>query len=198
MNPSGDECTSDRRPEFHRDPAILHFEVVSTDGGEHSAQYKCENMLKPDASVYCTEKRTNVNVSLRLVDEPFYTITHFVIKAPEFGFTAPVGDGLIFFSYDPLPAEAVSKFNDYDARRYEEFVAAKQAHGEPLNLTDPAAFFSLREGSCLVQKLAVPRFGRYVTIKFLRSRTEEHNIDVQFVGFKGISGPQSFPVGQLA
>lgn len=73
-------------------PGRLRMEIVSCDGGEFNDStgdlHKVENVLKNDASVYCT-KRSNCNLLLRHQGETNFSLDKLVIKAPDYGFTSP-------------------------------------------------------------------------------------------------------------
>lgn len=75
---------------------MLKFKLVSSDGGEFSEDYSCENMLRSDSSVYCTSRKENTNVILKFASDSSFVLTHVIIKSPEQGFTNPIGSGLIF------------------------------------------------------------------------------------------------------
>ena len=90
-----------RSKSFHYDwngrarPGRLRMEIHDCDGGVHSdaaerdsQQYKLDNVLVNDQSVYCTE-RNRCNIVLRHRGEVGFNLTKIVIKAPEKGFTAP-------------------------------------------------------------------------------------------------------------
>lgn len=64
-------------------PAPLHMEMVSCDGGMFSneSSYAAENILKDDNSVYCT-KGNRCNVILRHAGSTVFTLTEITIKAP--------------------------------------------------------------------------------------------------------------------
>jgi hypothetical protein len=78
-------------------PGQLKMEIVSCDGGEYSARdpiaihrenYRAENVLRDDRSVYCT-KSSRCNLMLRHQGETLFHLESLVIKAPETGYTAP-------------------------------------------------------------------------------------------------------------
>ena len=76
-------------------PGQLKMEIHECDGGLHSEaaaqdhqQYRQDNLLRNDKSVYCTDK-SKCNVILRHLGETCFTLKKVVIKAPERGFTAP-------------------------------------------------------------------------------------------------------------
>lgn len=80
-------------------------------------------------------------------------------------------------------------FDGFDERKYAQWVARKKAMGEPVTELDPATYFDLQKSWCLIQKLDVPRTGRYVLIKLLRSRVPTADkIDVQ------VRMPQATPL----
>lgn len=65
------------------EPTELCMEMVSCDGGMFSNErsYAAENILKDDASVYCT-KGSKCNIVLRHQGSTVFTLTEIVIKAP--------------------------------------------------------------------------------------------------------------------
>lgn len=74
---------------------------------------------------------------------------------------------------------------------------AKIENNEKINEGDPALFFDLRDGWYTVQKLPIPRFGRYILIKLIRSRNMGENVDIQYIGFKGFIGSHTFGFAEL-
>jgi len=76
------------------EPGKLKMEIVSCDGGifqDHSgnyANYSAENVLKNDASVYCT-KSNRCNLVLRHQGATVFSLKELIIKAPHSGYTAP-------------------------------------------------------------------------------------------------------------
>jgi len=62
---------------------LAKFELVSTDGGQCSANYSCHNMLNCDGKVYCTKKKGNVNIVLKYPGDDSFVLTHIIVKAPE-------------------------------------------------------------------------------------------------------------------
>jgi len=90
-------------------PGQLKMEIVSCDGGEYSARdpiaihrenYRAENVLRDDRSVYCT-KSSRCNLMLRHQGETLFHLESLVIKAPETGYTAPLQQGLVFVGMSP-------------------------------------------------------------------------------------------------
>lgn len=76
------------------EPGELNMQIVSCDGGNftegdgESRHYWAENVLRKDASVYCT-KSNRCNLVLRHKGGTAFTLTGLDIKAPRRGFTAP-------------------------------------------------------------------------------------------------------------
>lgn len=65
------------------EPGQLRMQIMSCDGGMFSNElsYAAENILKDDASVYCT-KGSRCNIVLRHQDMSTFTLQELVIKAP--------------------------------------------------------------------------------------------------------------------
>lgn len=61
----------------------LKFRVLNTDGGQYSSDYSCANMLRPDNTVYSTNKQDNVNVLLKFDEEGSFVLTHVIVKSPD-------------------------------------------------------------------------------------------------------------------
>jgi hypothetical protein len=74
------------------EPGKLKMEIVSCDGGifeDHPpGNYSAENVLKNDASVYCT-KSNRCNLVLRHQGATVFNLKELSIKAPHSGYTAP-------------------------------------------------------------------------------------------------------------
>lgn len=72
------------------EPGQLKMEIVSCDGGMYSNElsYAAENILKDDASVYCTQS-PRCNIVLRHQGETVFNLTELVIKAPRNNYTSP-------------------------------------------------------------------------------------------------------------
>ncbi|KAL0481614.1 hypothetical protein AKO1_012490 [Acrasis kona] len=174
----------------------LQFKLVSSDGGQ-CEDYKCENLLESDASVYCTQKKDNTNIVIQISEANYFVLTHILIKAPETGYTNPVGTGLIFVFDHPPDVDSTSCFDDMTANKYRQFMRNKINSNNGLSELDPALFFDLHDGWYTLQKLPIPRFGRYILIKLIRSRNLGDNIDVQYIGFKGFIGSHTFGYAEL-
>ncbi|KAL2164201.1 hypothetical protein VTH06DRAFT_3417 [Thermothelomyces fergusii] len=83
------------------EPGQLTMEIVSCDGGLHSDEhsYAPENILKNDASVYCT-KSNRCNIVLKHQGGTVFSLQELVIRAPGSKFSCPVREGMIFVSMD--------------------------------------------------------------------------------------------------
>jgi len=76
----------------------LRMEIVSCDGGMFSneSSYAAENILKNDASVYCT-KGNRCNIVLRHEGATAFTIQELVIKGPtSMNYSHPIREGMVF------------------------------------------------------------------------------------------------------
>eukprot|EP00698_Gefionella_okellyi_P009569 TRINITY_DN2445_c0_g1_i1.p1 TRINITY_DN2445_c0_g1~~TRINITY_DN2445_c0_g1_i1.p1 ORF type:complete len:233 (-),score=17.84 TRINITY_DN2445_c0_g1_i1:529-1179(-) len=190
---------SDSSPAVQQTPRTtgpLRFKVVTTDGGYFSPEYQCSNLIRADSTVYSTTKKENTNVVLKFDDVGPFVLTHIIVKAPDARFTAPIGTGLIFVSMEN--DFDTSYFDGFTRAQYESHLRTKAASGTPVTKSDPAAFFEVNSQTCVTKvKLRIPRTGRYVLIKLLRSRNDGENIDIQFVGLEGFVGAHSFSYGEL-
>lgn len=82
------------------EPGPLVMEMVSCDGGIYSNEnktYAAENILRNDATVYCT-KGPRCNIVLRHQGSTAFTLKELVIKAPRSNYTYPVQEGMVFVS----------------------------------------------------------------------------------------------------
>ncbi|TVY39095.1 hypothetical protein LOCC1_G005271 [Lachnellula occidentalis] len=84
------------------EPGKLKMEIVSCDGGifdEPSIRgdFAAENVLRNDATVYCT-KSNRCNLVLRHQGSTVFSLKELIIKAPHTGYTAPVQEGMVFIS----------------------------------------------------------------------------------------------------
>ena len=81
------------------EPGQLTMEIVSCDGGiyDEGQKHAAENILKNDASVYCTSGPT-CNIVLRHQGATAFTLKELVIKAPRSNYTSPVSEGMVFVS----------------------------------------------------------------------------------------------------
>ncbi|KAL1854900.1 hypothetical protein VTK73DRAFT_8647 [Phialemonium thermophilum] len=83
------------------EPGELVMEIVSCDGGLYSneASYAAENILKDDASVYCT-KGNRCNIVLKHQGGTIFDLKELVIKAPGFNYSSPVREGMVFVAME--------------------------------------------------------------------------------------------------
>ncbi|KAI1314926.1 hypothetical protein EDD11_001563 [Mortierella claussenii] len=192
----------------------MKFDMYYADGGEFNAAHSVENVLRNDTSVYCSRRSTNVNIGLKLAQpHQTFVLTQFKAKAPTTGYTAPCKEGLIFVSHEPISVEKTAIFDDMTREQYDQYMANVQEgtglqellkiHGASADAVVPAAFFQLEKAdeTCIVD-LTPNRSGRYVLIKLLRSKCTNalqrpENIDLQYLGLIGFTGPRSFSSGDL-
>eukprot|EP00002_Diphylleia_rotans_P001147 TRINITY_DN10634_c0_g1_i1.p1 TRINITY_DN10634_c0_g1~~TRINITY_DN10634_c0_g1_i1.p1 ORF type:complete len:183 (+),score=27.98 TRINITY_DN10634_c0_g1_i1:54-602(+) len=177
----------------------LQFKLVNTDGGQHSQQYRCENMLIGNSTVYCTQKASNINIVLRHESDQPFCLEGIVVKGPEQHFTAPIGTGCVFVSFDVPDVSATTKFDSFEEYQYEDYIAEKKRKGEPIIDSDPVVFFDTTDCSSFVSKMVEPkRYGRYIHVKLIRSSNFGTNIDIQYIGFLGSVGPEQEGATDLA
>ncbi|SPQ22870.1 ea4a37c6-b890-4da2-9405-0e85aafaed95 [Thermothielavioides terrestris] len=84
------------------EPGQLTMEIVSCDGGLYSDEhsYAPENILKSDASVYCT-KGNRCNIVLKHQGGTVFTLEELIIKAPAGSrFSCPVREGMVFVAME--------------------------------------------------------------------------------------------------
>mmetsp|Transcript_31557 Transcript_31557/g.94847 ORF Transcript_31557/g.94847 Transcript_31557/m.94847 type:complete len:181 (-) Transcript_31557:353-895(-) len=75
--------------------ALLKLEVVASDGGEYSSEYKLANLLQQNTATYCSSKSKNIVVVLEHAAPGSFVVTHGVMRSPPRGsFTAPVKGGM--------------------------------------------------------------------------------------------------------
>ncbi|KAF2115064.1 hypothetical protein BDV96DRAFT_613031 [Lophiotrema nucula] len=138
-------------------PGRLKMEVVSCDGGEYEkysghGNYKIQNVLKTDKSVYCSEN-PRCNLLLKHIGQASFTLEKVVIKAPDRGFDAPVQEGLIFvdMSSEDLLAGTSGYKITYDESARQSPTPSSGSHGDqPLSLQeaieDPYIWENSRQG----------------------------------------------------
>ncbi|PWY85715.1 hypothetical protein BO94DRAFT_586274 [Aspergillus sclerotioniger CBS 115572] len=81
-------------------PGALRMELASCDGGTYEPNGESswpENILRNDASVYCT-KSDRCNLILKHHGESPFCLKKIVIKAPKTGYNAPIREGMVFVS----------------------------------------------------------------------------------------------------
>ncbi|PYH88445.1 hypothetical protein BO71DRAFT_391542 [Aspergillus ellipticus CBS 707.79] len=81
-------------------PGALRMELASCDGGTYEPGGESswpENILRNDASVYCT-KSDRCNLILKHQGESPFCLKKIVIKAPKSGYDAPIREGMVFVS----------------------------------------------------------------------------------------------------
>lgn len=174
----------------------LDLQLVSSDGGQHSEQFKASNVLVDNDEAYCTTQRVNVNI----LAEPDPSGHHIYVTGvfarnpdPE-SFTAPLRAALVFVLDDPTEVSATDRFKDWTIREYSDYIARKRAAAssenassifdEPL-ATEPVAFIDLSNNVESYVQCDLIRAGRYVLFKLLDSRSKEANIDVEYLSAFG-------------
>ncbi|KAK1780964.1 hypothetical protein QBC45DRAFT_407167 [Copromyces sp. CBS 386.78] len=119
------------------EPGPLLLEIVSCDGGlfRDGRAYVAENILKDDASVYCT--RTNrCNIILRHQGGTVFSLKELVIKAPGSHYSQPVREGMVFVSME---------HNDLLKRTAQYQIQYEQpANPQPRASRDTGTIYSLR------------------------------------------------------
>eukprot|EP00041_Stephanoeca_diplocostata_P029081 m.849029 g.849029 ORF g.849029 m.849029 type:complete len:254 (-) comp23490_c2_seq26:3288-4049(-) len=182
---------------------LLEVSIIDSDGGEYGSSYKVGNLLQADNSVYCSCKRSNITVIFEHNASALFVLTHFVLRAPPKGnFTAPIADAVLFVSQTPLTIKGLQEYDDYTRAEYDSLLQEKNILGKSLSEDEPAGFLSIDNttGRTIVHTLSVPRTGRYIGVKFLRSTAEASsnaNIDVEYVGFKGFTEVKGFAEGTI-
>lgn len=179
--------------------ATLPFVAVASDGGSFSEEYGAENLLRDDSTVYCSEKNSGINLVLSLGDNCSFTVTRVDIRAPHEGFTSPLGQGLIFISWDYPSLDDTSLYDDVrSCSDYQRILREQVEQKGCLDAHDPVLFFDLGDYFSTSVSFDVPRSGRYVLVKLLRPRTRGgDNVDVQYVGLHGWTGTRGFPAADL-
>jgi hypothetical protein len=185
---------------------LLDFTLVPTKDTEIATPLagipSARTILKGDRTVYCTQKKRNVNLLFKFNDKEqrYFVLTHLIIKVPENYSTkgSPLCDGLLFVSHEPIDIIKTKIYNNLDERKWELFLEQKKQNNEVWKAEEPALYFKFKNNSwCLIKQLSVPRAGRYVLLKLLKSRNRTDPIEVQYVGFKGFVGKASFYCGSL-
>ncbi|KAI8140237.1 hypothetical protein BJV82DRAFT_624344 [Fennellomyces sp. T-0311] len=183
----------------------LDFEVLVDDGGQYSSSYGVENVLRNDSTVYCSGRSGAVNILLRyngyahsgIVSDRSCVVSHIVIKSPQYGFTAPCKDGLVFMSRHPIDVERSRIFDQFTREDFEQYMSHKSRFSSPEDDdTDPLAWFTLSKEKQMVIPIH-DRSAKYILVKLLRSEFEADNIDLQYLGFVGYSGARYFSRGRL-
>ncbi|KAI8646820.1 hypothetical protein BD408DRAFT_428515 [Parasitella parasitica] len=185
------DCAYNTSPLLVQDQNIavnmLDFEIVLDDGGQYGSGRKgAVNIL----AQYCGY------IESGLVTDTTCSISKLVIKAPQHGFTAPCRDGMIFLSHKRINISDTSRFDKFTKHDYHQYMLSKLHKNGVLEDTDPVAWFSLTEDRTSVVDLDF-RSAKYVLIKMLRADYESDNIDMQYIGFIGHSGPRSFGCAKL-
>ncbi|KAI8885322.1 hypothetical protein K501DRAFT_180308 [Backusella circina FSU 941] len=175
----------------------LYFDIVAEDGGRYSSTYSIENVLKNDGTVYCSERRGTMNILLQYKGwlgnhnqkQKSCALSHIILKSPQYGYTAPFKDGMIFLSHEPIDIEKTRRFDTFTKQDYKRY--RKQNSNNNSNGIEPTAFFSAGHSRQAIINMR-SRSTRYVLIKLLRADHESENMDVQYIGFVGYTGARAF------
>ncbi|KAI7905372.1 uncharacterized protein BX663DRAFT_499499 [Cokeromyces recurvatus] len=189
---------------------MLNFDIVYADGGEFGSMYGIHNILLNNGSVYCSRRRGAINILTQyrgyvesgIITDKTCSISKMVIRAPRFGFTAPCKDGLIFISHKEINVSDTAMFDHFTKQDYEDYVKTKmESHDGILDDNDPVAWFTLTNEEDITTIINLNfRSGKYVLIKLLRAydyNGSAENIDIQYIGFIGCSGPRAFGWAKL-
>ncbi|KAI9480445.1 MAG: hypothetical protein EXX96DRAFT_617409 [Benjaminiella poitrasii] len=192
-----------------REMHLLSFDIIYADGGELGPMYRLHNILLDNGSVYCSRRIGAVNILTQysgyvysgIIADRSCTLCKMIIRAPLFGFTAPCKEGLIFISDKEINVSDTAKFDNFTKQDYVDYVKIKKRSQGREDDSDPVAWFSLADENHKTTVVDLDsKHGKYVLIKLLRpeSRTGSvENIDIQYVGFLGYSGPNAFGAGKL-
>eukprot|EP01026_Neomeris_dumetosa_P068195 TRINITY_DN6670_c0_g1_i2.p1 TRINITY_DN6670_c0_g1~~TRINITY_DN6670_c0_g1_i2.p1 ORF type:complete len:223 (-),score=9.28 TRINITY_DN6670_c0_g1_i2:1478-2146(-) len=179
---------------------ILKFKIIYADGGCYSQEYGFSNLLIDDGTCYSSLKREGVNLCVQHKRACAFTITGVDVAAPRIGYTCPLGQGIIFNSWKRPDEHLCEMFDEvHNVQEFQDCVRQYQAKLAQMTGLDqdeipqPILFFDLRGQFRQEYQLGVPRSGRYVLLKLLRSRNYGENIDVRYVGFRGFYGGFSSP-----
>ncbi|CAG8579088.1 15650_t:CDS:2 [Funneliformis caledonium] len=163
----------------------LGFDIVHCDGGNFSSK-----------------KSSNVNILLKFCDpileamDSAFVLSKIIIKAPTHGFTAPCKEGLIFVSHEPISLEATSKYDDFTEADYQALLESNE--NGSIDDSWPAAYFRLDSITNMTTQVLHPnRSGKFISVKLLRAEGDADNIDLQYLGLIGFTGPRSFDAGSL-
>ncbi|KAI8062323.1 uncharacterized protein B0P05DRAFT_590505 [Gilbertella persicaria] len=174
----------------------LEFEIVYQDGGQLSANYNIQNVLRNDQSVYCSQPCSAVNILLRYRgwkeskhqhNRPCF-LSHIIIQSPLREFTSPHQQGMVFVSHKPIDIEMTRPFDLFTQDNFTRYTQ-NNAH---LTSADPVAWFTASSQNLSVIDMK-ERSAKYVLIKLLGS----DNLDLQYIGFVGYMGSRCFAHAQL-
>lgn len=103
MPPDTTESDDEEQQQVEQDLLIfgkdIGLEAIASDGGAYSHQYRLQNVLAKDSSVYCTSRNANVNLLFKIVTpvEPVF-ISSVSVRAPPAGFSSPITGMCIGYS----------------------------------------------------------------------------------------------------
>ncbi|KAG1474245.1 hypothetical protein G6F56_000468 [Rhizopus delemar] len=171
---------------FKNGERLLKFEVLQHDGSHISSlRGGIINILFKYAGYSETGYTSDTICSLSQI----------IIKSPERGYSWPCSSGLVFISHKEISIRSTNDFDSFTKESYESYVASKDGC---LDDTDPVGFFSLNNSNSLKDIIMLPdRPAKYVLVKLLTASrignsSASSNVDLQYVGLVGHSGPRSF------
>ncbi|KJE91803.1 hypothetical protein CAOG_02887 [Capsaspora owczarzaki ATCC 30864] len=177
------------------DEIMAHRRILRRDAAMPNLSTLWQNFSLVRPALGPTKPPPRENKLLKRFLRPSCFLSEIIIKAPDSGYTSPVREGVIFLSYDAPPRPCVVASyrdiseSDFLRRRLSSLSAPHER---------PDAFFKVDEKTNVATvTLPVARTVRYVYILFLRSHSSADNIDVQFVGFRGLTRPTSTASGNL-
>lgn len=141
----------------------------------------------------------------------FFGLTHFIIKAPCEGYTAPCSRGVLFVSDKPLRSQELELLDDFTYEEYSEWKNQRScARKSILERLPPVTYFELSPLSSYTfeQSFRTPVYGKYACVKLISADNlfcgyrngllhNNSNIDLQYVGFRGFIGKHCEPYGNL-
>eukprot|EP01120_Amphizonella_sp_Union-15-10_P000393 TRINITY_DN103_c0_g1_i2.p1 TRINITY_DN103_c0_g1~~TRINITY_DN103_c0_g1_i2.p1 ORF type:complete len:197 (-),score=38.10 TRINITY_DN103_c0_g1_i2:62-652(-) len=173
----------------------------STDVPDYPGGYVPNNMLYiPNTdeedynyrNCYCTASGygSNVNLVLKLdVDqtkEMLFLARKVKVEVPKYGYTAPLKDGLVFFSLNVPDKAYFPNFDDFSSSQFASFVNHEKEENLYPDLT-PVCYFELKSEETETNvSLDTFLVGKFIYLKLLKSVAPEINIDVAFFGVNGV------------
>lgn len=200
------------------------YYIFECTGGQHSKEYKLQNVMDDDASVYCTRIQRNANIVLarrsihsNCTSIPF-TLKEIYIRSPKEGYTSPLANGFVFICTEKTPISAFDSYNTIDINRMidesrnnssSSFVNRTNSRIAlpdtprtlpvvPISVTSLLFFQMDKNLPTFNYKFPSPIKGvKYIHIKMLNSFGNRENIDVQFIGIKADDDALTFPCGMI-
>ncbi|KIW00707.1 uncharacterized protein PV09_07693 [Verruconis gallopava] len=145
-------------------PGQLKMEIVFCDGGEYpgdprsgmlhmeGGNYRPENVLRNDESVYCT-RNSRCNLMLRQKGEALFHLESLIIAAPKRGYTAPIQQGLVFVG---MSAEKLATSTASYSIYYPDDTSSPATQGRVTRSPTPSAAMSFRSNQHMQNPGAPP------------------------------------------